>query len=106
MHEKAKMPFSQHFPHGWWQQIGLLRVVLQKIGDPALLLSRQYRGSVKPSCHTDSYTPRGDRKYAQWTEATGDRGATWRIWFWRLDTGGWTMETRKAGPPPPPGFFL
>src|SRR6266851_5305905 len=53
----GQMPFSQHFPHGWWQQIGLLRVVLQKIGHPALLLSRQYRGSVKPSCHTDSYTP-------------------------------------------------
>ena len=40
-----------------WQQIGLLRVVLQKIGHPALLLSRQYKGSVKPSCHTDSYPP-------------------------------------------------
>src|SRR6266700_5965056 len=59
MHEKAKMPFSQHFSHGWWQQIGLLRVVLQKIGHPALLLSRQYRGSVKPSCHTDSYPTPG-----------------------------------------------
>src|SRR6266571_578815 len=51
------MPFSQHFSHGWWQQIGLLRVVLQKIGHSALLLSRQYRGGVKPSCHTDSHTP-------------------------------------------------
>ncbi len=56
MHEKAKMPCSQHFSHCGWQQISLLRVVLQKIGHPALLLSRQYKGSVKPSCHTDSYT--------------------------------------------------
>src|SRR6266478_4512711 len=57
MHEKAKMPCSQHFSHCGWQQISLLRVVLQKIGHPALLLSRQYRGSVKPGCHTDSYRP-------------------------------------------------
>src|SRR5260370_16699837 len=56
MHEKAKMPFSQHFSHGWWQQVSVLRVVLQKSGHP-VLLSWQYRGSVKPSCHTDSCTP-------------------------------------------------
>src|SRR6266852_4589071 len=55
MHEKAKMPSSQHFSHRWRQQVSLLRVVLQKVGHPALLLSRQYRASVKPSCHTDSY---------------------------------------------------
>src|SRR5713226_6994846 len=58
MHEKAKVPFSQHFSHGWWQQVSLLRAVLQKLRHPALLLSRQYKGSVKPSCHTDAYTPR------------------------------------------------
>src|SRR5216684_3252764 len=56
MHEKTKMPLSQDFSHCRWQQVSLLRVVLQKIGHPALLLSRQYRGSVKPSCHTDSCT--------------------------------------------------
>src|SRR5579859_2635988 len=56
MHEKTQMIFSQHRSHRWWQQISLLRVVLQKIGHPALLLSSQYSGCVKPSCHTDSYT--------------------------------------------------
>src|SRR5579859_792604 len=55
MHEKTQMNFSQHRSHRWWQQISLLRVVLQKIGHPALLLSRQYTSSVKLSCHTDSY---------------------------------------------------
>src|SRR5579863_9367843 len=54
MHEKTQMIFSQHRSHRWWQQISLLRVVLQKIGHPALLLSRQYTSSVKLSCHTDS----------------------------------------------------
>jgi hypothetical protein len=47
---------------------------------------------------------RGDGKHAQLVEGGGDRGAAWRMRFWRLDTGGWVLETRKRGAPPPPFF--
>src|SRR5260370_39324813 len=94
MHEKPKMSFAQHFSHRWWQQVSLLRVVLQKIGHPALLLSRQYRGSVKPSCHTDSYTSvatGSTRNLLKMVEILALRGA-------RDGRNGWLREyTRGCG---------
>jgi hypothetical protein len=50
--------------------------------------------------------PCGDRKYAQASESTGDRGATWRIDGvsdeWRVASG--EKNRRKLVPPLPLGF--
>src|SRR5579864_9098387 len=54
MHEKAKMPFSQHIPHTRRQQIGLLRVVLQKIRHRAASSCAQYTGAVNPRVATQT----------------------------------------------------
>jgi len=66
----------------------------------------QRHGEHREDFGLESVHPRGDRKYAQLSQAKGDKGATWRRWFWRPDTGGWTLETRKRRVPPLPWFFV
>src|SRR5713101_4639462 len=64
----------------------------------------QRHGEHREDFGLERVHPRGDGKYAQSTEATRNRGATWCRWFWRLDTGGWTLETRKRRVPHPRCF--
>src|SRR5216684_5413999 len=66
----------------------------------------QRHGEHREDFGLERVHPRGDRKYAQSSEGTGDRGATWRRWFWRLDTGGWRLDTRKCRGTPTPGVFV
>jgi hypothetical protein len=50
------------------------------------------------------YTPRGDGKYAQSSEGTGDRGATWRIRRALAESRTGKLLISLPGVPPPSVF--